>query len=303
MTLPTTQVDRFYQIWRPLLHFANEELQVVPNLSGKGPKDNIDANLAMKVRDALWKHETILDTFIEKNPSQLSPDDLMIVQTWKYRRQGQFIIFKVLKKHAIFISQDKRADVFAVKGLYSSFEEMLRPYYIPVLAETVLLPFGDEIITDGLLQSYNIMFGSGIRGELKEIYDDAKERGAIITTLLPNQQIPTRESLAAKAEVTNEKVLDAFTKYQYKSGKSPKTVERDVLNVTSFAYFLLIEQPEPASLRDFQQETLKGFLKSVPEKGRKPVSLSIKRFLSFMQDTGRLNWDEAEDMLDLVKQQ
>ncbi len=301
MCLPTAQVDRFYQIWRPLLHFANEELKVVPNLSGRGPKDSIDANLGMKVRDALWKHETVLDKFIAKNPDQLSPEDLRIAESWKHRRQGQFIIFKALKKHAIFISQDKLADVFAVKCLYSSFEEMLGPY-IPALVETVLLPFGDVIITDGLLHSYNLMFGSGIRGELKEIYDDAKERGAIITTLQPNQQIATRENLAEKAEITNRKVLDAFTKHQYKSGRSPKTVERDILNVIGFAHFLRSGQPEPSSLRDFQREALESFLMSVPEKERKPVGLGIKRFLLFMQDTGRLNWDEAEDMLDLVKQ-
>ena len=208
----------------------------------------------------------------------------------------------MLKKHAIFISQDKRADVFAVKCLYSSFEEMIGPY-IPALVETVLLPFGNEIITDGLLQSYNLIFGSGIRSELKEIYDDAKERDAIITTLLPNQQIPARESLAAKVETTNEKVLDAFKKHQYKSGRSSKTIERDVLTVTGFAHSLLSKEPEPSSLRDFQKEALKNYLMSLPEKGRKPVSLSIKRFLSFLQDTGRLDWEEAEDMLALVKQQ
>lgn len=302
MCLPTAQVDQFYEIWRPLLRFANEELKVVPNLSGKGPKDSINANLAIKVRDALWKHKTILDKFIAINPAHLSPEDLLIAMSWKYHRKGQFIIFKVLKKHAIFISQDKRADVFAVKGLYSSFEEMLGTY-IPALVDAVLLPFGDEIISDGLLQSYNLMFGSGIRGELKEIYDDAKERGAIITTLLPNQQIPSREGLAAKMENTNGKVLEAFTKHQYKSGRSPKTVERDVLAVTSFAHFLLSEQPEPFSLRDFQQEALTRFLISVPEKRRKPASLGLKRFITFLQDTGRLNWDEAEDMLDVVKQQ
>lgn len=302
MCLPTAQVDQFYEIWRPLLRFANEELKVVPNLSGKGPKDSINANLAIKVRDALWKHKTILDKFIAINPAHLSPEDHLIAMSWKYHRKGQFIIFKVLKKHAIFISQDKRADVFAVKGLYSSFEEMLGTY-IPALVEAVLLPFGNEVITDGLLQSYNLMFGSGIRGELKEIYDDAKERGAIITTLLPNQQIPSREGLAAKMENTNGKVLEAFTKHQYKSGRSPKTVERDVLAVTSFAHFLLSEQPEPFSLRDFQQEALTRFLMSVPEKGRKPASLGLKRFITFLQDTGRLNWDEAEDMLDVVKQQ
>jgi hypothetical protein len=301
MCLPTAQVDQFYRIWRPLLHFANEELHVVPSLSGRGSKDSIEANLAINVRDALWEKATVLDKFIAKNPAQLPSDDLVIAENWKYHQEGQFIIFKVLKKHAIFISQDKRADVFAVKGLYSSFEEMLGSS-IPALVKTVLLPIGDEIITDGLIQSYNLIFGSGIQGELKEIYDDAKERGSIITTLLPKQQVSSRESLAAKAEVTNRKVLEAFTKYQYKSGRSPKTVERDLLTVTSFAYFLLSEIPEPSSLRDFRQEALKSFMMSRSEKERKPVILGIKRFLLFMQDTGRFEWGEAEDMLDMVKQ-
>lgn len=301
MCLPTAQVDQFYHIWRPLLRFANEELKVVPNLSSKGPKDSIDSSAAIKVRDALWKHEEVLEKFITTNPAQLSSDNLGIARSWKYRYQGQFMIFKVLKKHAVFISQDKRAHVFAVKGLYSSFEEMLGPY-TPLLVETVLFPFGNEIITDGLLQSYNVMFGNGIRSELKDIYDDAKERGAIITTLIPNQQTPTREQLAANAEVTNGKVLDSFTKHQYRSGRSPKTVERDVLAATNLAHFLISEQPKPSSLRDFHEKELKSFLSYVSEKELKSVSLSIKRFLLFMQETGRLDWDEAENMLDSVKQ-
>ena len=300
MCLPPAQVDRFYKIWRPLLHFANEELKVVPSLSGNECKDNINGRLAVKVRDMLWKHEKILDKFVANNPAQLSPDDLMIVESWKCYRHGQFIIFKALKKHTIFISQDKRMDVFAVKCLYSSFEEIFGSH-IPVLVETALLPFGNEIITDGLLPSYNLMFGSGIRGELKAIYDDAKERDAIITSLLPGSQIPTRESLAAKMMSVNVKVLDAFMKHQYKSGRSPKTVERDMLSISDFADFLISGQKEPGSLRDFQQEALKSFLLSVPEKGRKAYILSIKRFLLFMRDTGRLNWDDTEEMLDLVK--
>ncbi len=301
MCLPTAQVDQFYHIWRPLLRFANEELKVVPNLSGKGPKDSIDSSAAIKVRDALWKHEEVLGKFITTNPAQLSSDNLGIARSWKYRYQGQFMIFKVLKKHAVFISQDKHAHVFAVKGLYSSFEEMLGPY-TPLLVETVLLPFGNEIITDGLLQSYNVMFGNGIRSELKDIYVDAKERGAIITTLIPNQQTQTREQLAANAEATNGKVLDVFTKHQYRSGRSPKTVERDVLAATNLAHFLISEQPKPSSLRDFHKKELKSFLTYVSEKELKSVSLSIKRFLLFLQGTGRLDWDEAADMLDSVKQ-
>lgn len=300
MCLPLDQVDRFYKIWWALLYFVNEELKVVPSLSGNERKDNINGRLAVKVRDVLWKHEKILDKFVTKNPAQLSPDDLMIVESWKYHLYGQFIIFKALKKHAIFISQDKRMDVFAVKCLYSSFEEIFGSHF-PILVETALLPFGNEIITDGLLPSSNLMFGSGIRAELKDIYDDAKERNAIITTLLPGLQIPTRENLAAKMKSTNVKVLDAFVKHQYKSGRNPKTVDRDMLSITDFAYFLISRQPDPGSLRDFQQEALKSFLLSVAEKERKAFTLSAKRFLSFMRDTGRMNWDDTEEMLDLIK--
>lgn len=301
MCLPIAEADRFYRIWRPLLRFANEELRVTPNLSGKGTNDNIDVKLAIKVRDALWKHESVLEKFVALNPAQLSSDELAIAESWKYHRKGQFIIFKALKKHAIFISQDNRAEVFAVKGLYSTFEEVLGPY-IPALVETVLLPFGNEIVSDGLLQSYNLLFGSGIRKEFKEIFDDAKERGTIITTLLPNQSHPSRESLTLQAESTNTKVLDAFIKYQYQSGRSPKTVERDLQTARNFSHFLLIEQSKPASLRDFQQETLLNFLVSVPQKERKAVILSLKRFLQFLRETNRLIWNEAENLLDIIKQ-
>jgi hypothetical protein len=302
MSLPTAQVEQFYKIWHLLLNFANELLQVVPTLSGQGPEGSIDVNLAVKVRDALWQNEAVLDQFIAKNPAHLSTEALNIVQCWKYQCQGTFIVYKAFKKHTIFISQDKEEDVYAVKGLYNSYEEIFGPY-LPIMIKAVLLPFQDEIITDGLFQTYSLIFGPGIRRNLKEIYDDAKERDAIITTLLPNQQVPTKESLAAKAGITNKKVLDVFTKRQYNSGRSSKTVERDILTVTSFAHFLLAEQPEPSSLRDFHQEALKDFLISLPEKGRKPASLSIKRFLSFLKDTGRLDWEEAEDMLALVKPQ
>ena len=55
--------------------------------------------------------------------------------------------------------------------------------YLPVWTETVLLPFKNMIVYDGLLSSYNISFGSGIRRELNESYKDAKQRQGIVTCL------------------------------------------------------------------------------------------------------------------------
>ncbi|MCX6056040.1 MAG: hypothetical protein NTZ74_14225 [Chloroflexi bacterium] len=286
-------------MWRPLLTFVNDALKVVPSLSGAA-KNSIDGSKAAEVRNVLWENEAILDRFIEENPTQLPSEDLDVLKTWKYHRQGDFILFKVLKKYSIFISQDKTNDVFAVKGLHSSFEDIFGPC-LPIMINTVLLPFNDEIVTDGLFQSYNLTFGSGYRSQFKSIYDDAKELGAIITTLLPNRENPSRDSQLSKAQMINTKVLDAFQKHEYQSGLNPKTVERDILSVKTYAENQL-SQSEPSSLRELRSKAILNYLSSLPDKERKPASLSLKRLISFLRDTGRIDWNESKNLLQALKQ-
>ncbi len=300
MCLPTPQVEQFYEIWRPLLNYVNEQLKVVPVLSDQGIRNEIGAAQATEVRNALLNNPALLDEFIAKNPAQLPPENLDILYSWKHARQGNFYIYKILKKYAIFIAEDKGNQVLAVKGLYTPFEDMFGPN-LPMLVKAVLLPFNNEIIADGLYSAYSLIFGSGIRRELKAIYDDAKERGAIITSLTESPERPSPEMLGVKAAATNTKVLEALQKNQYKTGLSPKTVERDTLSVAAFAQYLF-QQTEPTSLRDFGEVDLQNYLLSLPEKARKPASLGLKRFISFLRDTGRLDWNDAEYMYETLKQ-
>ena len=48
---------------------------------------------------------------------------------------------------------------------------------------TVLLPFKGQIVYDGLMQPYRVIFGGGIKGELKETYLTAKQNCRVITSL------------------------------------------------------------------------------------------------------------------------
>lgn len=301
MCLPSMQVDQFYGMWLPLLNFINKEFNVVPDLYPKGSEGGIDVNSAIKVRDTLWKNVNVLDQFIKSNPSNLSLDDLSILDSWRYHHSGTFIIFKTLKKYAIFISQDKKENVYAVKGIKSSIEDLFGPF-IPLMIECVLLPFHDEIITDGLFRTYNISFGGGIRRGWKDDYDDAKERGEIITSLSPFGKTLPRENQASKAEATNTKVLEAFQKYLYTSGLSQKTIARDIPAIEDFAQVLLIQQPNPSSLRDFGKKELAIHLQQLPITKRKTVSISLKRFISFLRDTDRVGWDDAASFLNTIKQ-
>lgn len=55
---------------------------------------------------------------------------------------------------------------------------------LPVYIQTVLLLFGDRIIYDSLLTTYNASFGLGIRRRLKETYRNVMEREGILTSFL-----------------------------------------------------------------------------------------------------------------------
>jgi len=57
----------------------------------------------------------------------------------------------------------------------------------------VLLPFKGKIIHDGMMGSYNIYFGGGIRSSLNEEYMTAKQNNRIITTLEPELAKPARK--------------------------------------------------------------------------------------------------------------
>jgi len=294
MTIPLPQTECFYTVWKSLLFFVNRQRQLVPNLLEADPDAQLSVPEAFEIRQTLWEDETLLDDFITQNPAQLSVENLTLVASWKNRRAGSFFIFKHLKKHSIFID-DGHGDVFAVKGLVNSIEDVVGPY-LPVLVDAVLLPFGDEIIYDSLMQPYNISFGSGIRGNLKATYDDAKERGAILTALAVPGKPASPADQADRATATNAKVLQAFQKRLYQSGQSAKIVERDLETVTAFARQVL-----PISLRHVTEDSLSAYLASLPTATRGAAVTGFKRFVKFLRDTGRLDGDDAENLLLCLK--
>ena len=69
-----------------------------------------------------------------------------------------------------------------VVALTQSFDALIGPY-LPIWVETMLLPFREKIIYDGIISSYNPSFGGGIRNVLNEDYKQAKLRLDVVTTL------------------------------------------------------------------------------------------------------------------------
>lgn len=202
MKLSQRDVDLFYKLMWSLQFYVNQQCRILSDIKSVEEYAALSISEKVDVRNALWKNPKLIDAYVEKNPDGLSDEGLDIVRKWKRFVAGSFQIFRFLKKHAIFI--DENSHVYAVMGLTESLEEMFYGRRPPIMVQAVLLPFKGDIVYDGMLSSYNIFFGGGIRSRLKEEYMAAKQNDRIVTTLEPEMEELGRAEVQLKPKVSKD---------------------------------------------------------------------------------------------------
>ena len=273
MYLTTTEIEQFYGVWFPLLHFVNQQLKLAPSFPQEWQNAQVPPEVVLPIRNALWEHDDLREQFIAKNPANLSQDDLDLVASWKHRVAGQFFLFRYLKSYSVFINSEKPVRAYGVLGIHNSFEDFFGNT-LPVYLNTVLIPFGNRTIYDSLLSSYPVFFGGGIKSSLNDTYRRINEREGIITDLSPAAQIVTLDTV----KQGNKKVLQAFQKDLGRSGLSPKKIEEHRGVIESFADDFLAQQTPPAFLLDVQVSTIQKYQAAQKKSFNK---VSFKRFARF----------------------
>ena len=183
MLLTPQDVELFFKLHRALMFFVNQRLQVLPDdISSPDEFSSLSPQVRLKVRDAFLKHTDLIQQFVDANPAHLTSDELDIVRSWQHLVHGKFYVFRELKKYTVFLSTTSPAIAYGVLALSQPFEDLIGPY-LPILTQTVLLPFKGVIVYDGLMSSYRISFGPGIRRNLNQDFKEAKTRHGIVTSL------------------------------------------------------------------------------------------------------------------------
>ena len=201
MQLPGEDIQLFFRLQRGVMCFLNERRQLVPGI--RTPEDAVElsAEERAELRKPFFEGASFLEEYVAKNPYGLSPDDLEIVSTWRHCVAGNFFLFRYLRQHAIFLKPDNDVSTaYGVVALSEPFEDLVGPY-LPVYTETVLLPFRDRIVYDGILSSYSISFGPGIRRGLNEGYKAAKAGLGIVTSLPITEPSPGAPQPARRKRV------------------------------------------------------------------------------------------------------
>lgn len=193
MLLEPQDVELFFKLHRSLMFFVNQRLKVVPDdIASPDAFAALSPQVRLKVRDAFLQHSDLIQSFVDENPAHLSEDELDILRSWRHLVHGKFYVFRELKKYTVFLSTTSPAIAYGVLALSQPFEDLIGPY-LPVLTQTVLLPFKGVIVYDGLMSSYNISFGPGIRRNLNQDFKEAKTRHGIVTSLpMPDEPLPVK---------------------------------------------------------------------------------------------------------------
>jgi hypothetical protein len=214
MLLGPQDADLFFKLHRALMWFVNERLQIVPDIGSPDEFSALPPETRLQVRNALLDETDLLELFVDANPFDLTDDELDIVSSWRHQVAGKFFVFRYLKQHTVFLATEEPPVAYGVVALTESFEDMLGPQ-LPRWVETVLLPFQDRIVYDGLLDGYNISFGPGVRRDLNESYKSAKERLGIVISLPPKPRPaagrkPTKKTERKPARAASDEVREVL---------------------------------------------------------------------------------------------
>ncbi len=208
MILSDKDGQLFYKLWLPLLDYVNEKFKVNKKLKNIANSQGLNPTDVKEIANVLWDNTEIIDEYLSKKGQSLPDEHKEIVKSWKCCVQGTFIMERHLKKGTIFISSEDE-EVYQVYGIVSSWEEMFPFAPLPLILEATFIPFRNVIISDGLVLPYNVLIGSNMKKQFKDIYMTAKKNGTLIKTLQQNDSIKLHEG--AETLIQKWKKFDKLT--------------------------------------------------------------------------------------------
>lgn len=158
--LSNQDVKRFYRIWLSTLNYVNEKYKINRHLKDLPHDYPIDPQTLLPIRAKLWSDDHLLDEAAAANPYRLSKREIRILLSWKSHINERFVVLKHLKYYTIFMAEH---NVYGVRGITTPLDEIFPAEVLPVLTDTVLLPFEGKIITDSLFSTYPVGFGGVLR--------------------------------------------------------------------------------------------------------------------------------------------
>lgn len=160
------------------MDFVNKKYKLIKGLYGMTSPEGLPLQSVARISAKLLEDKTVIDEYILTGARKLDDEETAIVSSWKRAIRGRFVVDRHLKRGSVLISVENK-QVYIVKGICSSWRELLEGYPMPQIVQATLLPFGDVIIHDGVVSPYQMCLGKNMSEQSKQIYLAAKADGML----------------------------------------------------------------------------------------------------------------------------
>jgi len=254
MILSPDDAELFYKLMWGIQFYVNQQAGTFRNVTTVDAYARLASEKKLRVRDLLWKSPSLMDDYVQANPDGFSESRLEILRSWRTQFiKGTFYILRHLKKGTIFIGDDDK--VYSVSGLVTPLDEIVPMYALPQMVETVLLPFKEMIVYDGLFSGYNVSFGGNIRAELNHVYQVAKHKERIITSLDPEPKMAPSQIRPPSSRMTPK--LAELTS-QLAAVKGETTVQNAALSLARASLDLAVATANGDDMTEHRQRIRKA---------------------------------------------
>lgn len=213
MRLTEKEYEQFLRVHPKLMYYVAEREQLMPKkVSSFEDYMNLDLVEKIPSRDRIYERSEYIDEFIKENPYKLSSEDIEVAKGFNDFKKRKFWVVKSLKNYTIFLDKEYAYGVLALGDSFSSFWNSRD---LPIIIETVLLPFKDKIVYDGIMKGNNVFYGRGISSSVNLKYKEAKAKHGIITSLPVSKRVAQRSSSAEDDLKLYMKTANSRTQYEF----------------------------------------------------------------------------------------
>lgn len=179
MRLTEQEYAQYLRLHTKLMYYVGQKKKLIPIQTSYDDFMASSPQEKYPIRNAMYEDIHLINEYIKEQAEILSEEDKDIIRDFKYFKQGKFYVTKLTKKYAYFKGDEY---VYAVYALSDPFQ-LFFGRNLPTMVQAVLLPFKGKIIYDGMLSTYSIRFGSGIKRSIKSEVDLAEGKYGLITEL------------------------------------------------------------------------------------------------------------------------
>lgn len=180
MNLSSIESKNYIEAHLDFLYYVGKRTGILKNSMNFTAFQNLGLKVKFQCRDRFLKNPKLLDDYLTLYFNDLEPEKIKILEGFRKRISGDFVILKYLKNHAVFIDLIT-SKIYLVKALKDRFDQLIPG--TPKMVKATILPFMDKIIYDGFLEPYTIIIGKGIKNDLSHLYKKAKEKKELISEI------------------------------------------------------------------------------------------------------------------------